>query len=91
MTFKLPSLKGKSNADKSLVSHGLPLFQWGNLQEKEEPIGRGSFGLVFVAKGLKVKILASNALVVYLRLAAFAQFFSKTHLLLMFDAETSTL
>ena len=50
MTFKLPSLKGKSNADKSLVSHGLPLFQWGNLQEKEEPIGRGSFGLVFVAR-----------------------------------------
>ena len=50
MTFKLPSLKGKSNADKSLVSHGLPLFQWGDLQEKEEPIGRGSFGLVFVAR-----------------------------------------
>ena len=52
MTFKFPPppLKGKSNADKSLVSHGLPLFQWGNLQEKEEPIGRGSFGLVFVAR-----------------------------------------
>ena len=50
MTFKLPSLKGKSYADKSLACHGLPLFQWGNLREKEEPIGRGSFGLVFVAR-----------------------------------------
>ena len=50
MTFKLPSLKGKSNADKSLVCHGLPLFQWGNLRDKEEPIGRGSFGLVFLAR-----------------------------------------
>ena len=50
MTFKLPSLKGKSNADKPLVCHGLTLFQWGNLREKEEPIGRGSFGLVFVAR-----------------------------------------
>ena len=49
MTFKLPSLKGKSNADKCLVCHGLPLFQWGNLRDKE-PIGRGSFGLVFVAR-----------------------------------------
>ena len=50
MTFKLPSLKGKYNADKSLVCHGLPLFQWGNLREKEEPIDRGSFHFVFVAR-----------------------------------------
>ena len=49
--FKLPSpVKGKSNANKSLLCHGLPLFQWGNLREKEEVIGRGSFGLVFVAR-----------------------------------------
>ena len=48
MMFKLPSLKEKSNADNSLVCHGLPLFQQGILQEKEEPIGRGSFGLFFV-------------------------------------------
>ena len=51
MTLKLPSLKGKCNADKSLVCHGLPLFkEWGNLREKEEPIGRGSSGLVFVTR-----------------------------------------
>ena len=50
MTFKLSALKGKPNADKSLVCHGLPLFQWGNLREKEEPIGRGSFGLVIIAR-----------------------------------------
>ena len=50
MTFKLPSLKRKCNADKSLVCHGLPPFQWGNLRGKEEPIGHGSFGLVFVAR-----------------------------------------
>ena len=44
MTFKLPSLKGKFNADKSLVCYGLPPFQWANLRES------GSFGLVFVAR-----------------------------------------
>ena len=38
------------NADKSLVCHGLLLFQWGNLREKEEPIDHGSFGLVFIAR-----------------------------------------
>ena len=40
-------------------------------------------------KGVK-SYLTSNALVVYLRLAAFAQFFTETHLSLMFDTETST-
>ena len=49
--FKLLSLKGKSNADKTLVCHGLPLFkEWGNLREKEEPIGCGSFALVVVTR-----------------------------------------
>ena len=59
MTFKLPSLNRNSNANKSLVCHDLPLFQWGNLREKEEAIGRGSFGLTFVARnghGEKVAI-----------------------------------
>ena len=59
MTFKLPSLKRNSNANKPLVCHDLPLFQWGNLREKEEAIGRGSFGLTFVARnghGEKVAI-----------------------------------
>ena len=39
-------------------------------------------------KGVK-SYLVSNALVVYLRLAAFAQFFTETHLLLMFDANVN--
>ena len=34
----------------NLWRHGLPLFQWGNFWEKEDPIGRGTFGLVFVAR-----------------------------------------
>ena len=33
-----------------MVCHGLLLFQWGNLWKNEEPIGRGSFGLVFVTR-----------------------------------------
>ena len=52
--FKLPPLphvKGKSDANKSLVCQGLHLFQGGGLREKEEAIGRESFGLVFVAWG----------------------------------------
>ena len=43
MTFKLPSLKGKSNAD--MVCH----YFSGEICRKK-PIGRGSFGLVFVAR-----------------------------------------
>ena len=47
----------------NLQSHGLPLFQWGNLQEKEEPIGRGSLGLVFVARnGHGEKVLIKKLL-----------------------------
>ena len=37
MAFKLPSLKGRVNSNKSLVSHGLPLFDWIQLQDKEVP------------------------------------------------------
>ena len=45
-------MKGKSDANKSLVCQGLHLFQGGGgLREKEEAIGRESFGLVFVAWG----------------------------------------
>ena len=49
MTFKLPFLKGKSYADKSLGCHGLFRFRW-DLREKEDPISRRTFGLVFVAR-----------------------------------------
>ena len=38
MAFKLPSLKGRVNSNRSLVSHGLPLFDWIQLQDKEEAI-----------------------------------------------------
>ena len=62
MAFKLPSLKGKSNSDKSHVGHGLPLFQWGNLRDKEEAIGRGSFGLVFVASNNGEKVVIKKLL-----------------------------
>ena len=47
MAFKLPFLKGKCNSDGSLDCHGLPLFEWKQLRDKEEAIGRGSYGLVF--------------------------------------------
>ena len=46
MAFKLPFLKGKCNSDGSLDCHGLPLFAWKQLRDKEEAIGRGSYGLV---------------------------------------------
>lgn len=46
------------HSDKSLVCHGLPLFEWEKLQGKEEAISYRSFGLVFVGRknGEKVKI-----------------------------------
>ena len=34
----------------TLVCHGLPLFQWGNLRGKEGPIGRAFFGLAFAVR-----------------------------------------
>ena len=46
MAFKLPFQKGKCNSDGSLDCHGLPLFEWKQLRDKEEAIGRGSYGLV---------------------------------------------
>ena len=49
MAFKLPSLNGRVSSDKSLNREGLPLFDWHHLKDKEDAIGRGSFGLVFVA------------------------------------------
>ena len=57
MAFKLPSLKGRVNSDISLVSHGLPLFDCIQLQDKEEAIGCGFFGLVFVARGNGEKVI----------------------------------
>ena len=56
-----------------LWRHGLPLFQWGNLREKEDPIGRGTFGLVFVARnghGEKVvikKLLSEDDVAYFLK------------------------
>ena len=43
MAFKLPFQKGKNNSDGSLNCHGLPLFAWEQLREKEEVTGRGSY------------------------------------------------
>ena len=62
MAFKLPSLKGRVNSNRSLVSHGLPLFDWIQLQNKEEAIGRGSFGLVFVAGANGEKVVVKKLL-----------------------------
>ena len=51
MAFKLPSLeKSKPNPLPSVLGDNFPLFSWNELFEKEDPIGRGSFGSVFVAK-----------------------------------------
>ena len=55
--FKLPSLNGGVNSDRSLVLHGLPLFDWIQLQDNEEAIGHGSFGLVFVARANREKVV----------------------------------
>ena len=62
MAFKLTSLKGRVNSNRSLVSHGLPLFDWIQLQGKEEAIGRGSFGLVFVARAKGEKVVVKKLL-----------------------------
>ena len=62
MAFKLLFLKGKYNSDGSLDYHGLPLFAWGQLRDKEEVIGRGSFGLVFVVRNNSEKVVIKKLL-----------------------------
>ena len=62
MAFKLPFLKGKCNSDGSLDCHGLPLFAWKQLRDKEEAIGRGSYGLVFVARNNSEKVVIKKLL-----------------------------
>ena len=62
MAFKLPFLKGKCNSDGSLDCHGLPLFEWKQLRDKEEAIGRGSYGLVFVARNNSEKVVIKKLL-----------------------------
>ena len=62
MAFKLPFLKGKCNSDGSLDCHGLPLFEWKQLRDKEEAIGRGSYGLVFVEKNSPEKVVIKKLL-----------------------------
>ncbi|XP_068700833.1 cyclin-dependent kinase 9-like [Montipora foliosa] len=62
MAFKLPSLKGRVNSNRSLISHGLPLFDWIQLQDKEKAIGRGSFGLVFLARANGEKVVVKKLL-----------------------------
>ena len=57
MAFKLPFLKGKYNSDGPLDCHGLPLFAWEQLRDKEEAIVRGSYGLVFVARNNYEKVV----------------------------------
>ena len=62
MVFKMPFLTGRVNSIRSLVSHGLPLLDWIQLQDKEEVIGRGSFGLVFVARANGEKFVVKKLL-----------------------------
>ena len=62
MAFKLPFLKGKCNSDGSLDCHGLPLFAWKQLRDKEEAIGRGSYGLIFVARNNSEKVVIKKLL-----------------------------
>jgi len=40
MAFKLSSLNGRVNSDKSLDKEGLPLFDWNHLKDKENAIDR---------------------------------------------------
>ena len=61
MALKLPSLKGRIISDKSLFRRDLPqLFDWKQLRDKEDAIGRGSFGLVFVARINGEKVVIKN-------------------------------
>ena len=41
----------------SLDCHGSPLFEWKQLRDKEEAIGLGSYGLVFVARNNSEKVV----------------------------------
>ena len=52
MSLGLPSLKPSmgANALQSLLGADFPVFNWSELFEKEDPIGHGRFGSVFVAK-----------------------------------------
>ena len=62
MAFKLPSLeKSKPNPLPSVLGDNFPLFSWNELFEKEDPIGRGSFASVFVAKRQPNKTTASHS------------------------------
>ena len=58
----MPFLKGKYNSDGSLDCHGLPLFAWEQLQDKEEATSRGSHGLVFVARNNSEKVVIKKLL-----------------------------
>ena len=62
MAFKLPFLKGKCNSDGSLDCHGLPLFAWKQLRDKEEAIGRGYYGLIFVSRNNSEKVVIKKLL-----------------------------
>ena len=62
MALKLPSLTGRRNSNRSLVSHGLPLLDWIQLQNKEEVIGHGTFGLTFVARANAEKVVVKELL-----------------------------
>ena len=47
----------KGSAMQTLVFHGLPLFQWRNMREKEEAIGHMSFDLDFLpGMGIATKL-----------------------------------
>ena len=62
MAFKLPFVKGKYHSDGSLDCHGVPLFAWEQFRDREEAIGRGSHGLVFVARNDSEKTVIKKLL-----------------------------
>lgn len=62
MTFNFPSLRGRVIPTPLEIDPGLPLFRWSDLHEKEEPIGRGTFGLVFVARRGSEKVVVKKLL-----------------------------
>ena len=63
MAFKLPSINERVSSDKSFIKdYGLPLFDWNVLQDKEDAIGCGSFGLVFVARAKEEKVVIKKLL-----------------------------
>lgn len=67
MAFGFPIVEqSKESSDplQNILGTDFPLFKWNDLTDKEDPIGRGTFGSVFVAnrQGSSKKIVVKKIL-----------------------------